>query len=214
MAVAFDVEGDFAVILDGGEAVTLKRRDSAQTVSIPSAMRIAPRTSEPEPAGGHVAQSDVAWQFPWSDATVKPRLGDAILDAAGGCFTILAIDELAITGRVRCTTRNLQFVYQLNDRVDVQRAVWEDTGGGPEIVDWTTIRSAVPARVQPAEVTIDNTASPATGEAAYRIILGEQLELDADTRLVDPQGNVYQLVEFAQAERIDALPVARVVKVE
>jgi hypothetical protein len=214
MSLQLDLQSDFATILDGGEPVTLARRDSAATIAIAGAWRFSGRTSEPEPpAGGHVAQSDVAWQFPWDEANEPPRLGDAIRDAAGECFTILSIETLGAKTRLRCATRNLRLACQLNDRVDVEAAVWEDTGGGPEIVGWTTVRPAIAARIQPASLTIDHTTTPPTATATFRILLGEQLTLNENSRFVDPQGNVYQLIELSQAERIDALPEALVVRV-
>jgi len=212
MPLELNIQDDFAAILDGGEPITLKRRDSAATIAVAKAWRFSSRTGEAEPSGGHVAQRDIVWQFPWDDANQPPRLGDAILDAAGECFTILSVEPLGAKTRWRCTTRNLRLVYQLNDRIDVQQAVWEDPGGGPEIVGWTTVRSAVPARIQPSQLAIDNESDPATATATYRILLGEELDLNADSRFVDPQGNVYQLIDLTQAERIDALPVATVLK--
>jgi hypothetical protein len=212
MAIAFNAAGDFATIVDGAESLTLKRRDSATTITVLTARRLSSQSIEAEPAAGHVAQADVDWQFPWDGAAEPPRLGDTLIDAAGECFTILSIERRPLTGRVRCTARNLQLVYQLDDRVDVQQAVWDDPGGGPEIVGWTTIRTALPARIQPDRTEIDNSTTPPAATATYRIILGEQIDLPADSRFVDPLGNVYQLIEITQEERIDALPVARVVK--
>ena len=54
--------------------------------------------------------------------------------------------------------------------------------------------------------------STPTGTATYRITLGELLELPPHARFVDPQGGNYQLIAIEQAARIDALPVAIVVK--
>jgi len=212
MSVELNVQDDFATILDGSEAITLKRRDRAETIAVATAWRFSVHLDEAVPSGGHVARTDAVWQFPWDDAVDPPRLGDSIIDSAGECWTIQAIDEHGAKTRLRCTTRNLRVLYQLNDRIEVQRAVWEDPGSGPEIVDWLTVRAAVPARIQPERVEVDTDATPPTSTATYRVILGEQIELDHDCRFVDPQGNVYQFVELAQAERIDTLPVATVVK--
>ncbi|MEX2316324.1 MAG: head-tail adaptor protein [Pirellulales bacterium] len=212
MAVELNIQDDFADVLDGVEPITLKRRDSAATIAVATAWRFSSRTAETEAGGGHVAQHDVVWQFPWDEANEPPRLGDTLIDGAENCFTILAVEQLRAASRLRCETRNLSLVYELNDRVEVQQAVWEDTGGGPEIVGWTTIRAALAARIQPERLEVDNESSPATATATYRIILGEQIELGADWRFVDPLGNIYQLVEYIQGDRIDALPVATVVK--
>jgi hypothetical protein len=212
MTLELNAADDFATIVDGGEAITLKRKGSATTIAVAAARRLSSRTSEAEPSGGHVAQADVEWQFPWDGATDPPRLGDAHVDAAGECFTILAVENRPLTGRVRCTTRNLRLVYQLDDRIDVQQAVWDDPGGGPEIVGWNTLRAALPARIQPDRTEFDNTTTPPTATATYRILVGEPLDLPPDARFVDRLGNVYQLLEVTQAERIDALVVARVIR--
>jgi head-tail adaptor len=214
MSIELEIADDFATIIDGAEPMTLKRRDSAATIAISKARRFSSHLSDAGAAGGHVAQTDVDWQFPWDDAHQPPRLGDALFDAAGNCFTILSVEDLAAKTRIRCSSRNLHLAYQLNNRVELQQAVWEDAGGGPEIVGWKTIRSALPARIQPERLAVDNESSPATATATYRIILGEQIELNADSRFVDPQGNVYQLMEYTQAERIAALPVATVVRLQ
>ncbi len=139
-------------------------------------------------------------------------MGDLLIDVAGGCFTIVSVDVLPAATRLRCATRNLSLVYELNDRVQVQQAIWEDTGGGPTITGWTTLRTALPARIQPERLEIDDTTTPPTATATFLIVLGEQLALTADSRFIDPQGNVYRLVEYTQTERIDALPVAIAVR--
>jgi len=213
MTLQLNTLGDFAAVVDGAEEITLKRRDRATTIAVPIAWRSSSRTLEAEPTDGHVARADIVWHFPWGHESGPPRLGDMLIDATDECFTILSVDRYVITGRVRCEARNLRIVYQLNDRVDVQVATIEDLGDGPEIVGWTTIRAALPARVQPDRIEVDNTTTPATAVTYYRIILGEQFALEANTRFVSPQGDVYQLVECTQAERIDALPVARAVSV-
>jgi hypothetical protein len=212
MAVEFSTEGDFAAIVDGSESVTLKRRESAETVAVARALRHSSNTEEAEESGGHVARHDVLWQFGWDDAANPPRVGDSIIDAAGGSWTILSVERCGAGTRLRCQTRNLHLVYELVDRIDVQQAVWDDPGTGPEIVGWTTVRTAVPARIQPYQVAVDQEATPPSSTSTCRVILGDQIELDHNHRLVDPQGAVYQVIEFSQAERIDVLPVATVVK--
>jgi hypothetical protein len=213
MSVELNVQDDFSTILDGGEAITLKRRDSAETIVVPTAWRYSLHAEEVVPSGGHVVRADMAWQFSWDHSLDRPRLGDVIIDSLGECWTILVVDELGARTRLRCKARNLRVAYQLTDRVDVQQGTWQDVGSGPEFVDGETVRAAVPARIQPQRVEIEKKEEESpTSTAIYRIILGEQLQLDHDSAIIDPQGNLYQLIELTQAERIDALPVATVVK--
>lgn len=215
MAVEVDSEGDFSAVVDGFEPVTLRRRQSAETVAVAKALRFSSTTAEAAEAGGHVARHDVVWQLAWDGAVELPRLGDTIIDAAGDCWTILSVERRGGGTRLRCDCRNLQLVYELVDRVDVQEAVWDDPGTGPEIVGWTTVRPAMAARIQPYNVTVTggDTTTPSS-TSVYRVLLGEQVALDHNHRLVDPQGAVYQVIQYAQAERIDVLPVATVIKQE
>ena len=155
-----------------------------------------------------VARDDVVWQFTWLDTVDPPQIGDSIIDAANECWTILAIEERGTKTRLRCVTRNLRIVNQLDDRIEIQEAVWEDSGSGPEIVGWTTLRSAVPACIQPDHTTVDNTVDPPTSTSTYRILLADDTPLDHNHRLVGSDGSVYQLLDYTGAERIDTLPMA------
>jgi hypothetical protein len=213
MPVELNVRDDFAAILDGGEPITLKRRDSAETIAVATAWRYALHADEVVPSGGHVARTDLVWQFPWDPSLDLPRLGDSILDGDNECWTVLSIDELGAKTRLRCTARNLRVLYQLTDRVDVQQGTWQDVGAGPEFIDGQTVRAAVPARIQPERVEAElEEGSQATSTAIYRIHLGEQLPLDHNSAIVDAEGNLYRVIELTQAERVDALPVATVIK--
>jgi hypothetical protein len=157
-----------------------------------------------------VAQGDVVWQFHWGPGIFPPRIGDSIIDAANDCWTILSVEERGANSRLRCVTRNLHVVHQLVDRVEIQAAIWEDDGGGPEIVGWTTLRSAVPARIQPGQTTVDNAIDPPTSISTFRVMLADDTPLDHNHRLLNADGIVFQLLEYSCAERIDTLPVATV----
>jgi hypothetical protein len=139
-------------------------------------------------------------------------IGDAILDQSGACWTILSVSQRSAKTRLRCQSRNLHVAHGLTNRVDVQQAIWDDLGSGPEIVGWSILRTAVPARIQPLQSNIDATADPPTSTATCQIVLGEELPLDHNHRIVGPDGAVYQLVEYSQADRIDVLPIVTAVK--
>lgn len=212
MAVDLNVQDDFNTIVDAAEAITLKRRASAATVAVPKAWRYSSLAQPAESGMPGIAQSDVVWQFAWPESVDPPRIGDSIIDGANECWTILSTEVRGAKTRLRCVARNLRVVNQLDDRIEIQEAIWEDSGSGPEIVGWRTLRAAVPARIQPDRTTIDNTATPPTSTATYRVMLADDTPLDHNHRLVDPDGAIYQLTEYAQAERIDGLPVATVIK--
>jgi hypothetical protein len=212
MPLDFNIQGDFTAVVDGWEPVTLLRRGGSAAIAVPRAWRYSSLSEPAEPGMADVARHDVEWQFEWADETDVPRVGDAIVDANGVCWTILSVVEHGAKSRLRCLGRNLAFVHALADRVEILAAVWEEGGSGPEIVGWNSLHSAVPASIQPEPTIVDHAADPPTSETIYRIVLGRQLALDHNHRIVDGAGTTYRVLEFTHAERIDALPVAKVKK--
>lgn len=207
MAIDLNVAGDFDAIVDTSEPATLKRRGSATTIALAKAWRYASITQEAQSGVSVVARDDVTWQFAWPEAVDLPRIGDAIIDAAGECWTILSVEVRGARSRLRCVARNLRIVHALDDRIEIQQAVWEDGESGPEIVGWQTLRAAVPARIQPEQVTIDHTGNAPTSTSTYRVLLADDTPLDHNHRLVGPDGAIYQIREYSQADRIDVLPI-------
>jgi hypothetical protein len=212
MAIDLNIAGDFDAIVDTAEAATLKRRGSATTVALAKAWRYTSVAQESQAGVAGVARHDVTWQFAWPEAVDLPRIGDAILDAAGECWTILTVEVRGAGSRLRCSARNLRIAHALDDRIEIQQAMWGEGESGPEIVGWQTLRTAVPARIQPEQVTVDHTGDAPTSTATYRVLLADDTSLDHNHRLVGPDGTIYQILEYSQAERIDVLPIAIVRK--
>lgn len=208
MATDLKIVGDFDSILDTAEAVTLKRRGSATTIAVPKAWRYGSLTQEAQAGVAGVARRDVSWQFAWPEAVDLPRIGDAILDATGECWTILSVEVRGAKSRLRCIARNLRIVHELDDRIEIQRAVWDEGESGPEIVGWQTLRTAVPARIHPEQLLVDHSDDVPTSTATYRVLLADDTPLDHNHRLIGPDGAIYQIVEYSQSERADVLPLA------
>jgi hypothetical protein len=123
----------------------------------------------------------------------------------------------------KCLARNLRLTFGLDTVVDIQQADVDDESVRPESVDWITIQAAVPARILLDRTRVkfdpgdpDDPEEPVdpsySSTATFRIVLGEQIELDHNHRLVDREGAVYDVTEFAHFGRIDRLPVATVVR--
>jgi hypothetical protein len=209
MPIEFNIADDFATIVDGAQATTLKRRGSATTIAVPKAWRYSLIAQAAEPGVAAAVQSDVVWQFGWSDSVEKPRVGDLLIDAAHECWTILSVEVRGNNSRLRCQTRNLRIAHELTNRIEIQHAIC-DGESGPEITGWTTLRTAVPARIQPDRTVVDDSADPPTSTSTYRVLLDNDTPLDHNHRILDAEGRAYRVLEYLQAERIDALPTARV----
>jgi hypothetical protein len=202
-----DFADDFADVVDGLETVTLRRRESNTVVAVTAARRLAAVSREAEVSAGAVVRSDVEWHLVLGDDTA-PQVGDIVIDAQGNHWTILVAEQLPHLQRWKCAARELRIVYGCGERVDIERPVWSE-GESPEIVGWTYVVTALPVRIQPVEVGVGDDGS---GEAVFHIIMGESIAVEPHDRFVAGDGTVYALHSFEQAERIDALPIARVVR--
>jgi hypothetical protein len=130
-----------------------------------------------------------------------------VIDGAGH-WTILIAEHLPRVGRWKCSTRELRIAYGCGERVDVERPMWSE-GETPEIVGWTYVATALPVRIQPVEFSLD---AEENSQAVFRVILGEPLDLAPQDRLTAGDGTTFSVRSFEQAARIDALPVAVVVR--
>lgn len=202
-----DFATDFAEIVDGLEEVTLCRRDGVTTVSVAAARRQRVNQREAEPSAGMVVESNAEWHLAFNEG-VAPHVGDVVLDANGGRWTILTAEQLPMLARWKCATRDLRIAYGCGERVDIGRPVWSE-GETPEIVGWTYVATALPVRIQPISIGVDESEK---GRATFRIILGESVALEPHDRFVAGDGAIYLLESYEQAERIDVLPVAIVVR--
>ncbi|QDT01265.1 hypothetical protein [Adhaeretor mobilis] len=212
--IDLDLTDDFATVVDFLEPLTLARNDSPSTTAIAAARRYTFTTTEAAPSAGAATAADALWRFVFPAGDAKPTLGDVLVDGLGHRWTILASKQLEAVGLWECETRELRIAYGLSDRVDVERAVWVDNEGELEIESWTYIATAVPVRIQPVETLVDRTATPPTSTTRLEILFGGAIELEPEDRLVGEDGTVYWLEKLEQAERIDVLPVATVVREE
>jgi hypothetical protein len=221
MSLELNASDDFAPWVDGLECVMLRRRDAGGNVLVAAALRRRTTSQEAEPSGGAARQSDAVWHLQLSEAESAPQVGDVVIeglvdgliDGNVRQWTILQVEEQSLLGRWKCLTRELLVAFGWDDRVDVQRAVWGDLGEGPVIVDWDFVYTALPVRIQPDETAVTGPMDAPTSNSRFTIILGEPFPLRPDDRFVAADGMVYRLESIEQMDLIDALPIARVVRV-
>ncbi len=213
MSVELDPSSEFVQWADGLENVTLRRRESGETVAITVALRRDVVAQEAEPSGGAALQFDAVWHLQLPAGESPPELGDIVIDARDYHWTIQQTEELPLLGRWKCAARELRVAFGCVDHVDVQRAVWDDLGSGPEIVGWSYVYTALPVKIQPEETLVSDTSITPTVTLRFHIILGEAFPLQPDDRFVAADGAIYRLESIEQADRIDVLPIAKVVRV-
>jgi len=212
MTLAFDPGDDFAGVADGQEPVTLTRPGSSTSTPISDALRRSLRRGEIEASGGRYTAGDVAWHLPGAQLGDAPRVGDVIIDAAAGRWTLLEVERATLGSRWRCVGRNLAVVDGLDDYVDIEKATVSKSAGGAEQKQWHLWRGGVAARIQPVETEIRHRHGRQGSEATFRIFLGETLSLDQTHRIRGPDGSTYRIVAVRKRERLDRLPQIEAVR--
>jgi hypothetical protein len=207
MTIGWNPATDFSTVVDALEAITLWRPGAASGTAIEHAWRFAHAASESVATGGKVVSCDVVWQFEWPSTEADPRPGDWLIDSGEHRWTILSTERLQGLTRWRCTARELSVAFHLDAIVQVELGIWEDLGSGPELTGWQVVHPSLLARVQPHEVTVDDTTTPPSTITVYKIHLSEPLELTGLHRIVTPDGRDLRVVKYEGAERIDVLPI-------
>ncbi len=214
MPLDFNPRNDFARVLDGLAAVTLRRRDGSAEAEAPRALRRPIRTREAEASQGRYTQSDATWHLPAAELASAPQPGDLIVECGGRRWTVLDVTETLLDGRWRCVARDLAVHHGLDQSIDIEVAEYAKTAGGAEEPTWRISRVGVPARIQPLEVEVRTEHQRISAAARFRVFLADELSLDERHRIRGPDGTRYRVVACRNAERIDALMEVDVVRIE
>ena len=197
MTLSFHAAADFARLVDGLEAVTLARRGGAVTSSL-DGRRTASSISEAAPSA--------TWDLAQAECPTPPSPGDALIDAAGSRWTVLAIHPAVHTGRWKCACLNLAIQYGLDDTVSVDESERISQPGGGVSLTWGAWRTGVRARIQPLRATVHNELEPPQSVRTYRIYLAEELPLDHRHRIRAADGALYGVTAYSAAAALDSLP--------
>jgi hypothetical protein len=205
MSPLLDPTGDLADVVDGLEPVTVVCRGGGSATTVAHALRLLATTKEAAPSDAQYARSDLRWWLPLAECAAAPRLGDEILDAAGGRWTVLEVNGPGPTGRWQCACRNLAIAHGLDNFVTIEQAVYSKGSGGAALATWSTWRSGVPARIQPADAHVEAVLQANQAVKKYLIFIAEELALASSHRIKAPDGALYRVTGWNRAERIGEL---------
>jgi len=208
MSVNFDASDDFAAVSDSAETVTFHRRGAtpgSPGVAVAHGLRRAVGVREAAESNGHYTASDVVWHLPVQELADLPHLGDVIVDAAGGRWTVLQVQLVTLRTRWRCTARSLAIVYGLDDTVTILKAAYSKGSGGAAQAIWQTWKTGVRARIQPAAATTGSQHRARRTTQRVQIFVAEDLALSHDHRIQGSDGTMYHVVAVSGAQRIGEL---------
>lgn len=205
--VSPDFRGDFSDVTDLLEPVTLKDRRGNTLDSIPAAKRLSLSTREAAASGGQYRQGDTTWHLPVDSVTAPPQLGQKIIDSFGDNYTILGIDRIVLDSRYRCISRNLTIAEGLDQLITIQRATWTKGRSGALAATWSDWRTGIAARIQAITSRVETRHELKHTRVTHQIFLSEPIAVDQNTRVIGPDGAVYDVVRYEKPDRIDKLPL-------
>ena len=205
MTTAFDPQGDFEQITDQLEAVTLRRADGSAFAAIGAALRRAVTTREAAASDGRYTASDVRWHLPAAELAAPPRLGDRIVDATAGCWTILETRLQTCGSRWECVTRNLALAGGLTSFVTILREVAVKGASGAVEPTYVPLASAVAARIQELSSRRREEHGRQSGIVEAKIYLAEQILVDNGCRVQAADGTLYEVTGYERPDSITSL---------
>jgi hypothetical protein len=219
MTIPFNLQPDFAQVIDAAESVTLLRRGSSPGeagTAIAHALRQVANTEETTfgnrseirkhaDSDAHARATDVFWNLPVEELLAAPELGDAILDAAGCRWTILQVQQVVLGSRWKCYTRELAIAHGLGDTITVLKYLEAEQS-------WQVWRTGIRARIQPFIMQVDADHPEQSSETRYRVILEEDFPFDHTFRIRGPDGTEYRFLWASGSPRLGEMQVAEVVK--
>ena len=201
----FDPGDDFPAVVDALEAVTLVRADGSASVLLSAALRLAERAGQAAPTEGVYKAARLVWHLAASELPDAPRLGDAVLDAEGRRWTILAVERAAAGTRWRCQTELRQLDPARHDTIDIEQPVYTKTESGALLATWQTVADGLSARIQPVAEGPHGEPGRQWTRTRVTVYLPQGAPVDARCRLRDSQGRLYTICQVRSASRNDAL---------
>jgi head-tail adaptor len=205
MSSEFDPQADFALVADQLEVVTLRRADGSAAAAIGAALRLAVATHEAAASDGRYTANDVRWHLPAAELAAPPRLGDRIVDAAAGCWTILETRLQTCGSRWECVTRNLALTGGLTSFVTILREVAVKGASGAVEPTYVPLASAVAARIQELSSRRHEEHGRQSGIVEAKIYLAEQITVDNGCRVQAADGTLYEITGYEQPDSITSL---------
>jgi hypothetical protein len=205
--VAWKIADDYKIV-DGLETVTYCALNDGQIQKWPfhqSALRRALTQQELFASAGNYTSQDVSWVLP-NLFGLKPKPGDWLQDSSGDRWTILTVNWWALRQTWKLVTRNLALNAGLDQEISVWRSLHRADSTSSDRPVWVCVYSAVPARIQETDVEALEEQGKRLTRRSYTVILGHKLALTVNDQIRDKAGKIYEVVSWANSDRIDELP--------
>lgn len=200
----FDPIGDFELIADGQEAVTLIDRDGNE-FSREHSLRREIKRQEVFRSNGYYQQGDSVFNLSTTEQQIEPGLGWIVRTDDFGDFTILGVQRQTLGDRWRCVARNLDVTYRLENLVEILKKDKVRSASGAFEVQWVATQIEVRARIQAQEArrVVENGRTVYPERALC--VLKTQQAIDGSNLIRDHLGRIWKVVQMSNKDRIDVL---------
>lgn len=197
---------------DNVEPVTLisVAKSGETLVDLPTVKRRAPSFKELSASGGVYTAQDLVFLVPKKVVDTaggsRPKPADVIRDADGIRWTILECPLNTLKSTYRCMTRDMILAADLRDTLTIKRPLelTTDDAGGREY-EYENIYQGIACRFQEVNAgELDERGQRLTVKR-YNVWVERRLYLTIEDQAVDPDGNIYEVKGWQDADRIDQL---------
>lgn len=217
---------DVPPVYNGQAAAPVPQPSRNKRIGIPVAKRRNLTMRELAASGGVYTSDDQVYLLP--DALFPPgseptKSGDVIIETQdlsaearpGTRWTVLEVGWGKNRQTRRLTCRNLVLAYDLRDTIIIERpAVSYDKAGVPvksfpsdaSAPAGVTLYASLPARVQLVTKDIAEQRGIRDLEGKYRVIVGQEVDVTQQDRVLLSSGMYLDIVSYENAQRIDELP--------
>lgn len=210
-ATAFSPVGDFALVTDGLETVTLTQRDGTET-ELTYALKRAVNRKEMLASNGRYRTTDLVWNLSIPEQAERPDEGAWITPADGTHYTVLETSRATLGDRWRCVTRNLTVAENLRTLIRIEQANHGKTPAGAWEETWDLVEADVLACIQPVSADRmedqDRVSMPERAQCVFQTMR----KIDVSMRIVDDEGTAWRIVRVTNKDRIESLLMAEVEK--
>lgn len=196
------------------EGVTLQKLSSTpdgsdvSDVTVSWAYRGILADDEKTPTAGAYQGMTIVWRLPLDLlGGVVPYPGDLVIDSANVKYKLTAVHKANVTSEYRCQAINLSLY--LPDIISIERPTYSQDAYKLDQPNWIVIYDSIQARMQPSTLTIDVEDEVATEVEAYDAIIGQQLSIQSNDRVLW-NGTYYNVLKYIQALRITDFPILQI----
>lgn len=105
MSTSIDLSDDLAAVVDGLEAIIVRRAETTVAARVDHALRRPVSERESAASGGTILLADAHFHLPIAELPIAPRVDDELIDAGGAVWVVLQVQSATQASRWDCLCR-------------------------------------------------------------------------------------------------------------